>query len=136
MDRRSLLAALSLAPFATTALAGGARTLNYTPGLVTQELAAGKTLLVDYAADWCSTCRRQEAILGQLRGANPAYNEAITFVRVDWDKYRRHEVTTSRRIPRRSTLVLLRGEAELGRLVAETRESRIRDLLDLGLTAA
>ena len=60
----------------------------------------------------------------------------LIFVRVDWDDYKRHEVTTSRGVPRRSTLILLKGDAEIGRLVAETREDQIRALLDAGVAAA
>ncbi len=106
---------------------------DYTPGLIKAELDKGKTLLVDYAADWCSTCARQERVLTTLRDENPAYNEKISFIRVDWDTYDLHEVTTSRNIPRRSTLILLRGDKELGRIVAGTGKAQIKELLDKAL---
>lgn len=61
------------------------------------------------------------------------YNKSITFMTVDWDTYRRHAVTKSRRIPRRSTLVLIKGGKEIGRLVAVTSERRIKALLDKAL---
>ena len=51
-------------------------------------------------------------------------------MRVDWDTYKRHAVTTSRRIPRRSTLVLIKGGKEVGRLVAVTSKAAIKKLLD------
>jgi hypothetical protein len=38
-----------------------------------------------------------------------------------------------RGIPRRSTLIVLRGEDELGRIVAGTSESQIKGLMDKGL---
>ncbi len=72
-------------------------------------------------------------MLKKLRASNPQYDQAITFIKVDWDTYKNHKVTTSRRIPRRSTLVLLKGGKEVGRVVAETRESRIKALLDQAL---
>ena len=106
---------------------------DYTPGLIKKELKAGKTLLVDYAAAWCSTCAAQERTIKKLRSENPAYNKNISFIRVDWDTYRSHQVTTSRNIPRRSTLILLRGDEELGRLVAATGKAQIKGLLDKGL---
>lgn len=106
---------------------------DYTPGLIKKELAEGKTLLVDYAADWCSTCARQERVITTLRDENPAYNENISFIRVDWDTYQSHKVTTARNIPRRSTLILLRGNEELGRIVAGTGTAQIKELLDKGL---
>ena len=56
-------------------------------------------------------------------------------VRVDLDDFRNHEVTTSRNIPRRSNLVLLRGDQELGRIVAGTSTGAIRELMNQGLAA-
>lgn len=69
-------------------------------------------------------------MLKKLRASNPKYNKAITFILIDWDTYKRHSVTTSRKIPRRSTLVLIRGGKEAGRLVAQTGEEAIKALLD------
>lgn len=132
MQRRhfiALTAASSLLP----GLAHAKGFVDYTPGLVQAELDAGKTVLVDYSAKWCSTCARQERVISALRGANPAYDDAISFVKVDWDTYRRDPVTTDRAIPRRSTLILLRGDEELGRIVAGTSESQIQSLMDLAL---
>jgi len=114
-------------------LAGG-NTVDYTPGLIQDKLAAGETVLVDYAADWCGTCKRQERIIDDLRAENPSLDENISFVRVDWDQYASHDVSRSRNVPRRSTLILLRGEEELGRIVAGTRKEDIKALLALGIT--
>jgi len=108
-------------------------TIDYSAGDIKKALAEGKTVFVDYAADWCSTCKRQERVIDKLRSENPTYNKAITFVRVDWDLFRSDAVTTSRNIPRRSTLLVLKGDKELGRIVAGTSESAIKALLDQGL---
>ncbi|MEM0944270.1 MAG: thioredoxin, partial [Pseudomonadota bacterium] len=51
----------------------------------------------------------------------------------DWDDFKGHSVTTSRGIPRRSTLLVLRGDQELGRIVAGTSQSQIKGLMDRGL---
>lgn len=107
--------------------------IDYSPGLVTERLAAGETVFVDFSAEWCSTCRAQERVITALRAANPAYDAAMTFVKVDWDQHGTGDLSRSLSIPRRSTLVLLRGEAELGRIVAQTAEGDIRALMDLGL---
>ena len=118
MDRRTFIATASaIALLPATANAIG---LEYTPGLVKERLAAGETVFIDFAAHWCTTCRAQERVIGQLLGDNPAYEENITFVRVDWDQYGRGELAIELNIPRRSTLVVLKGDEELGRLVART----------------
>ncbi|WP_299483368.1 thioredoxin family protein [uncultured Roseibium sp.] len=139
MNRRHFLlttasAALATATLSAPAFAGSM--VDYSPGLIQKHLASGKIVFVDYSASWCGTCARQERVISALRQANPAYDDAIVFVRVDWDNYRRHEVTTSRKIPRRSTLLVLKGNQELGRLVAGTSEQQIKALMDAGLQAA
>ena len=131
MKRRtfiSFIAGLALVPSLATAAS-----VDYEPGLIKKALAEGKTVFVDYAADWCSTCKRQERLVQQLRDRNPIYDKHLTFVRVDWDIYGGHEVTESRNIPRRSTLIVLNGEKELGRIVAGTNIKKIQALLDIGV---
>ena len=72
-------------------------------------------------------------MLDELRASSPKFNKAIRFILVDWDTYKSHEVTTSLKIPRRSTIVLIRGGKEVGRLVAATSKSAIKALLDKAL---
>lgn len=106
---------------------------DYKPGLIQDRLDAGETVFVDYAAVWCSTCKRQERILSDIRATNSSYDEKMSFVKVDWDTYKDHAVTTSRNIPRRSTLLVLRGDEELGRIVAGTDPKVIEELMAKGL---
>ncbi|MEO1552043.1 MAG: thioredoxin family protein [Pseudomonadota bacterium] len=136
MQRRTFLATAG-ATAATLTLPMAARAVDfvdYTPGLIQQLLDDGKVVLVDYAADWCSTCARQERVIRQLVDTNPAYGE-LAYVRVDWVDFKGHAVTKSRGVPRRSTLLVLKGDQELGRLVAETRVPEIQKLLDTGLAS-
>lgn len=134
MQRREFLA-LSAAAVALPSVVA-ADPIDYTPGLVDQLLADGQTVFVDFKADWCTTCARQERVIGSLLEANPAYEEAVVFVNVDWDLYRGDALTQRLNIPRRSTLVVLHGDEELGRIVAGTAEGQIRGLMDTALAAA
>lgn len=131
MNRRDVLilgaSALLLAGRAS------ASNIEYVPGLVQQRLDAGETLFLDFFAPWCSTCRTQERHIEALRAENPAYDAAMTFIRVDWDTYGRGDLAQRLQIPRRSTLVVLRGEVELGRIVAGTSRADIQALMELGL---
>lgn len=136
MDRRSFLAlagSLALLPLARPAMAAP---MNYKPGLVTEKLKAGETVFLDFKADWCGTCRAQERVLDALKSENPAYEQAITFINVDWDTYGKSDLAKSLKIPRRSTLVVLKGNQELGRIVADTSKGSIKSLMDTALTAA
>lgn len=134
MHRRTFLTSLAILPaMGLPALASGT---EYTPGLIETALAEGETVFVDYAADWCSTCARQERIINALRQENPAYDANILFVRVDWDDFGSAPVSTTRNIPRRSTLIVLKGDKELGRIVAGTQKNDIQSLMDTALQAA
>lgn len=133
MDRRTFLTSIAASGFAGPALAAAGQ--DYTPGLVKKKLAEGKTVFVDFYTDWCTTCKRQERVIGALRGANPAY-ESIEFVAINFDTYGREGLARELRIPRRSTLVVLSPEGELGRLVAGTSQNDIKALMDIALNAA
>ena len=128
-----ILAVITFTTLTTLPASANKGTIEYKVGDIKKALANGKTVFVDYAADWCGTCKSQERTINRLRTENPAYNKSITFIRVDWDKFQSDEVTTSRNIPRRSTLIVLKGQNELGRLVAGTSKNDIKTLLDLGL---
>ncbi len=134
MNRRKILSAAAALSFVLTPLAAVAKTVQYAPGLVKERLAAGETVFVIFRADWCSTCAAQERVIDSLKASNPSYAEGITFVDADWDAYGRSPLAKELRIPRRSTLVVLRGNQELGRLVADTRQDAIRGLMDTALT--
>lgn len=136
MNRRTFIAAAASAALLAPAAFAGDKAIDYTPGLVDAALEEGKTVFIDYAADWCSTCHRQERVINALRAANPAYDDAMIFVRVDWDQYGQDDIAVFHNIPRRSTLIVLKGEEELGRIVAGTSESDIKALMDKGLAAS
>lgn len=135
MRRRTFIAsatAFVALPSAVLAGVGSA----YRPGLVNEELAAGKTVFVDFYTDWCTTCRSQEKTVRSLLQENPAYEQAISFVAVDWDVHANSELARRLNIPRRSTLVALKGNQELGRIVAGTRKADIQALMEAALSAA
>ena len=105
----------------------------YKPGLVKSAIAKGETVLLGYLSSWWGTCTRQKSVLKKLRASYPQYDKSITFVLIDWDTFGSHAVTTDRKIPRRSTMVLIKAGTEIGRLVAQTSEQKIKALLDNGL---
>lgn len=134
MNRRTLMisaAALALAP---AALADTRE--FYTPGLAEAAMASGEVVVLDFWASWCSTCAAQQRVLAALKAENPDYARHIRFITVDWDRHGRGELARALAIPRRSTLVALDGQAEIGRIVAGTGRAQIAALLDTALRAS
>ena len=134
MKRRDFMALGAAAVL--SAGAAWAEPLNYTEGLAKAHLAKGEVVFLDFKADWCSTCAAQERAITALMAENPEYAEKITFINVDWDQFGRSDLVKELRIPRRSTLVALQGDAEIGRIVADTKKSTIKALMDQALAAS
>lgn len=135
MHRRNFLAlsaGMTLFPFASGAIAA----TPYTPGAAEAAMDAGKAVLLDFWASWCSTCAAQGRVLAELKAETPAYEQNILFFVVDWDQYGKGELSRALKIPRRSTLVALKGRQELGRIVAGTSRADIKALLDRALASA
>ena len=134
MHRRTFLTAAG----ATLVLPAVARAefLKYKPGTVDTALAAGKTVFIDYYAYWCPTCVAQHRIIDAAKAKNPAYDAAITFVEVDWDRYRAEALAKRLKVFSRGTLIALKGNTELGRIVYQTNPADIHALMDAALNAA
>ena len=135
MHRRDFLA---LTAAVTLALPASARAegLAYTPDLLEARLAAGEVVFLDFKADWCGTCQAQGRVLAALKAENPAYEDRVTFIDVDWDTWKDDMIVAEMNIPRRSTLVVLTAAGELGRIVAGTGRAEIKALMETALAAA
>lgn len=134
MNRRTLLLSTAALILAGPALADD-RTF-YSPGLAEAAMDAGQVVILDFWASWCSTCAAQERVIAGLMADNPEYASKIRFIVVDWDQYGDGELSRALQIPRRSTLVALKGRDEIGRIVAGTQKAEIKALFDTALAAA
>lgn len=133
MNRRdfiALTASISLVPFAARAA-----WIPYAPGVLQPAMDRGDRIILDFYASWCTTCARQTRVMDALRAANPAYDQNLTLIQIDWDIYRTSPLVAEFNVPRRSTLIALKGNVELGRTVAGTAVSEIQALFDAALNA-
>ena len=137
MNRRDFLIATSAAAITLAMpLAANGAARDYTPDLLAAELAAGRTVFLDFKASWCSTCAAQGRVIAALLAEDPAYGASISFINVDWDQWSKAPIVAEMNIPRRSTLVVLKGNQELGRIVAQTGKAEIKALMDTALAAS
>jgi len=107
----------------------GAETTSFTPIKFKAAQEAGKTILVDVHADWCSTCQKQAPAIKKLSKERP-FSGAV-FMRVDYDNDKRALRTFN--VQYQSTLIVFKGKKEMARSTGETDPQRIRALLERGL---
>ncbi|MES2752033.1 MAG: thioredoxin family protein [Pseudomonadota bacterium] len=91
--------------------------------------ASGAPILVEIHASWCSTCKAQAPIIGDL-AAQPKFKNLKVF-RVDFDGQRSDVRKFSAQS--QSTLIVFKGGAEVGRSVGDTKRDSITTLLNKGL---
>jgi thioredoxin 1 len=87
---------------------------------------AGKPILIEIHASWCSTCAAQKPILSRLIGL-PKYRD-LSVLRVDFDNQKEEVRNLRARV--QSTLIVFKGAKEVGRSVGDTKRDTIAALLD------
>jgi thioredoxin 1 len=128
-DRRTflaLLAAAALTPLSASAFEEG----PFASEAFAAAQTAGKPIVIHVAAEWCETCHAQRAVLEELEG-EPAF-AAYALYTVDYDTQK--DVMRTFNASQRSTLIVFKGDEEVGRLVGDTSEESIRALLELGIS--
>jgi thiol:disulfide interchange protein len=141
MQRRhflALAAVFALAPAlfaARVSAAGAAAPLSYTPELLAAELAAGRTVVLDFAADWCPSCKAQGRAIQALRADDPAYDAGLVFMVADWDKWGKEEIARRLDVTGRGAVVILKGDAIVARSDTHLQKAGLKALLDTALAA-
>lgn len=88
--------------------------------------AAGKAIVVEIHADWCTECKAQNRVLDRLT-EEPRYSPLVR-LRIDYDKQK--DLVRQFKARMQSTLVVYKGNKELSRAVGITSEDKIRALVD------
>ncbi|KAB2910464.1 MAG: thioredoxin family protein [Hyphomicrobiaceae bacterium] len=129
LTRRTLLKAAACA-----ACAAGLPAVALGGGLFTQaafEAAqkAGRPILVDISASWCSTCKAQKPILSAL-SKSETFKDFV-MLEVDFDSQK--DVVRALKARNQSTLIVFKGINEVGRSVGDTDPDSIEALLSKAL---
>jgi thioredoxin 1 len=118
-------AALFLLSISTrSALAGEIKPYNQAE--VEKLAAEGKPILLDFRADWCTICAAQAPVIRELM-AQSKYHDLTAFT-IDFD--RDTALLKVYKVDLQSTLIVLTGKHEEGRLVGDTSREGIDRLLN------
>ena len=100
----------------------------YTAAALAEAQKADKPVALHFRADWCPTCRAQDKVLEQLK-SEPGLDLTVLAVNYDTEK----DLKMQYQIRTQSTLVVLRGQKEVGRSLNDTSAAGIRAALKTGL---
>ena len=87
-------------------------------------LAQGKPVIVDFAADWCPTCRAQKPIVEEL--LKEPRMQGVTLFVANFDTER--ALKARLRIVQQSTFVVFKGGKEVARSTGQTARQALSDL--------
>lgn len=94
-----------------------------------QAVKSGKSVVIDFHASWCPTCRKQEPILNEIVSMK-GYENVIA-LKADFDKEK--DLKKSLNVSKQSTVVVFKGGKEVGRSTGSTSKDELRKLIDMGL---
>ncbi len=118
---------LFAAAFALTLVAApafAAEQATYSPAALEAAQAAGKPVVVDVSATWCSTCAAQKPIVQSLL-KQPKFKDLV-LLHVDFDSQK--AALRKLRVREQSTFVVYKGQQEVGRSTGDTDKGSISAL--------
>lgn len=130
MNPRNLIASLLCLPLLS--ISGLARALDISPYTATvfQQLqTGGKSVALHFHADWCPTCKAQEASFKALQADPQLKNMTVLVVNYDTER----ELKKSMGVRSQSVVVVFKGVKETGRSGGETKPDKLKSVLVTGL---
>jgi len=85
----------------------------------------GKPVVLDISAPWCPTCKEQKPIIEGLM-KQPAYKD-VTLLTIDFDSSK--PTLKMFKVSNQSTLIVFKGDKEVGRSVGDTTPAGIEGLV-------
>ena len=126
IDRRTaIVSGLVVAAAAVAPAFAAPAAVPLSPAAFEAAQKSGKSILVEFHADWCPTCKAQAPIISELRD-DPKFKDIIVF-RVDYDGQK--DVVKKFGARMQSTLITFKGSSEKGRSVGDTDKGSIQALL-------
>ena len=92
-------------------------------------LKQGKTLVVDFHADWCPTCKTQAPLLNEIVNM-PGY-ENVVALKANYDTEK--DLKKSLKVSKQSTIVVFKAGQEVARQAGQTDKAALKKLIDMGL---
>lgn len=101
----------------------------YTKAAFDSAKKSGSTVVVDFHANWCPTCKKQEPMLNEI--VNMKGYEQVVALQADFDDAK--DLKKELNVTKQSTVIVFKGSKEVGRSTGVTEKSELKNLIDKGL---
>lgn len=92
---------------------------------------SGKTIVLDFYADWCPTCQAQKSALETVSSEDSFRSDKVSIFKVDYDS--EQQLRNEFGVMRQGTIIVLKGTAECVRLVGVTEPGELRKVISRGI---
>jgi len=124
-----LIAALAVAFRLITTAAEAGDIKPYDQTAFTEAKASGKTVLLDFHADWCPVCKKQGPLLQSLSQEDKLKDVVVFKVNYDDETALKKQL----KVTSQSTLIVFKGGKEVSRATGVVDKTDIRALIEKGL---
>ncbi len=125
ISRRAAMSLIAFAGLLAAAPGFTAEKAKFDWSTFNAEAAAGRPILIEVSAPWCPTCWRQKPIIAELLDL-PEFADLVV-LEVDFDTEK--DVLRKFGVRQQATLLVFKGETEVGRAVGITKRGAIFDLV-------
>lgn len=101
----------------------------YTKEAFDSALKSGNAVVVDFHANWCPVCKKQEPLLNEIV-AMKGY-EKVVALKADFDSEK--DLKKSLNVSKQSTIIVFKGGKEVARKTGVTSKDELKSLIDMGL---
>ncbi len=123
---RALYPIAAIACLTGAFVAQAAEQMPYSPAAMKAAQDAGRPVIVDVTATWCSTCAAQKPLVAAIL-REPKF-KTLVLLHVDFDKQKQALHTFN--VRSQSTFVAFKGKEEVGRSTGDTDKASIEKLFD------
>ncbi len=124
ISRRHLISIATAGLIALAASPSWSAATRFTADGFAQAKKAGGPILIEVSAPWCPTCRAQKAVFSELE----KQDRFKSFVKLEVDFDSQKDALKALGATMQSTLIVFKGDKEVGRLVGETKREAIEAL--------
>jgi thiol-disulfide isomerase/thioredoxin len=125
ISRRAAMSLIALAGLLATAPGFAAEKAAFDWPAFNAAAAEGRPILIEVSAVWCPTCRRQKPVIAELLTL-PEFGDLVV-LEIDFDT--KKDILRRFGVQQQATLLVFKGETEVGRAVGITKRGAIFDLV-------